>query len=105
MTGMSSVGLGEHFGNSVDPRGRQGKRHQLLDIITMTIWAITGAAEGRNDVGLFAKGKYEWLGWFLELPDEVPCSDPLSRVFARIDPGAAKPAVAGPQMTRNSRPG
>ena len=42
MTGMSSVGLGEHFGNSVDPRGRQGKRHQLLDIITMTIWAITG---------------------------------------------------------------
>ena len=54
---------------------------------------------------LFAKGKYEWLGRFLELPDEVPCSDPLSRVFARIDPGASKPAVAGPQMTRNSRPG
>ena len=56
-------------------------------------------------MGLFAKGKYEWLGRFLELPDEVPCSDPLSRVFARIDPGASKPAVAGPRMTRNSRPG
>ena len=86
MTVMRDGGLGEHFGNLDDPRRKQGQRHQLLDIIAMTICAVIGGAEGWNDVELFAKSKYEWLRRFLELPNGVPCSDTLSRVFARIGP-------------------
>ena len=37
--------LGEHSGNMEDPRRDQGKRHQLLDIIAMTICAVIGGAE------------------------------------------------------------
>ena len=84
--GMRGGVLGEHFGNLEDPRRRQGKRHQLLDIIAITICAVIGGAGGWNDVELFDKSKYEWLRKFLELPNGVPCSDTFSRVFARIDP-------------------
>ena len=86
MTGMRGGGLGEHFGNLEDPRRKQGKRHQLLDIIAMTICTVIGGAEGWNDVELFAKSKYEWFRKFLELPNGVPCPDTFARVFARIDP-------------------
>ena len=72
MTVMSGGGLGEHFGNLDDPRRKQGQRHQLLDIIAMTICAVIGGAEGWNDVELFAKSKYEWLRRFLELPNGGP---------------------------------
>ncbi len=84
----SNVGgsLGEHFGNLEDPRRDQGKRHQLLDIIAMTICAVIGGAEGWSDVELFVKCKYEWFRRFLDLPNGVPCPDTFGRVFARIDP-------------------
>ena len=78
--------LVEHFGNLEDPRRDQGKRHQLLDIIAMTVCAVVGGAEGWSDVELFVKCKYEWFQGFLDLPNGVPCSDTFARVFTRIDP-------------------
>ena len=86
---MGSRGGGslvEHFGNLEDPRRDQGKRHQLLDIIAMTVCAVVGGAEGWSDVELFVKCKYEWFQGFLDLPNGVPCSDTFARVFTRIDP-------------------
>ena len=73
--------LSEHFGSLEDPRRDQAKRHQLLDIIAMTICAVIGGAEGWSDVELFVKCKYEWFQRFLDLPNGVPCSD--TPAFAR----------------------
>ena len=78
--------LMEHFGHLEDPRRDQGKRHQLLDIIAMTICAVVGGAEGWDDVELFVQCKYDWFRRFLELPHGIPCSDTFARVFAGIDP-------------------
>lgn len=78
--------LTEHFGQLEDCRRDQGKRHQLLDIIAMTICAVIGGAEGWDDVELFVQCKYEWFQRFLDLPHGVPCSDTFARVFAGIDP-------------------
>ena len=86
MSSSAGGSLGEHFGNLEDPRRDQGKRHQLLDIIAMTICAVIGGAEGWSDVELFVKCKYEWFQRFLDLPNGVPCPDTFARVFARIDP-------------------
>ena len=86
MGSNAAGGLSEHFGDMEDPRREQGKRHQLLDIIAITICAVIGGAEGWKDVELFAKCKYEWFQRFLELPNGVPCPDTFARVFARIDP-------------------
>ncbi len=86
---MSSNGggsLGEHFGNSEDPRRDQGKRHQFLDIIAMTICTVVGGAEGWSDVELFVQCQYEWFKGFLALPNGIPSPDTFGRVFARIDP-------------------
>ena len=85
MSVISDGNLGKHFGNLEDPRRDQGKRHQLLDIIAMTICAVIGGAEGWSDVELFVQCKYEWFQRFLGLPDGVPCPDNFARVFARID--------------------
>ena len=85
---ISSAGgsLVGHFVNLEDPGRDQGKRHQLLDIITMTICAVIGGAGGWSDVELFVKCKYQWFRRFLGLPNGVPCPDTFARVFARIDP-------------------
>ena len=86
MSSNAGGSLGEHFGNLEDPRRDQGKRHQLLDIIAMTICAVIGGAAGWSDVELFLKCKYEWFRRFLDLPNGVPCPDTFARVFAHIDP-------------------
>ena len=86
MSSNAGGSLGEHSGNMEDPRRDQGKRHQLLDIIAMTIRAVIGGAEGWSDVELFVQCKYEWFQRFLDLPNGVPCPDTFARVFARIDP-------------------
>ena len=86
MSSNAGGSLGEHFGNMEGPGRDQGKRHQLLDIIAMTIRAVIGGAEGWSDVELFVQCKYEWFQRFLDLPNGVPCPDTFARVFARIDP-------------------
>ena len=86
---MGSSGCGsliEHFCHLEDSGRDQGKRHQLLDIIAMTICAVVGGAEGWDDVELFVQCKYEWFLRFPDLPHGVPCSDTFARVFSGIDP-------------------
>ncbi len=46
MSSNAGGSVGEHFGNMEDPGRDQRKRHQLLDIIAMTILAVIGGAEG-----------------------------------------------------------
>ena len=86
MRGGEKTGLMQHFGGLEDPRRPQGRRHNLLDIIAMTICAVVAGAEGWDDVELFAQCKEDWFRTFLELPNGIPCSDTFARVFARLDP-------------------
>ena len=86
ISGGEGISLVEHFGSLEDPRRPQGRRHNLLDIVAMTICAVVAGAEGWDDVELFARCKVQWFRRFLELPNGIPCSDTFARVFARIDP-------------------
>ena len=86
MSGGEKTGLMEHFSGLEDPRRSQGRRHNLLDIIAMTICAVVAGAEGWDDVELFAQCKEDWFRTFLEFPNGIPCSDTFARVFARLDP-------------------
>ena len=45
----------EHFSSLDDPRRRQGRQHNLLDIVAMTICAVVAGAERWDDVELFAQ--------------------------------------------------
>lgn len=76
----------EHFSTIKDPRLDRTKKHQLIDIITITLCAVIGGAETWTDIELFGKCKYDWFKSFLKLPNGIPSHDTFARVFARINP-------------------
>ena len=94
MSGGEKTSLMQHFSGLEDPRRPQGRRHNLLDIIAMTICAVVAGAEGWDDVELFGQCKEDWFRTFLELPNGIPCSDTFARVFARLDPDGFRECFA-----------
>lgn len=84
---MSSEGtIATHFSDLEDKRRDQGKRHQLLDVITIAICAIIAGAEGWTDMELFGQTKEGWFREFLELPYGIPSDDTFRRIFEVIEP-------------------
>ncbi|MBU0641445.1 MAG: ISAs1 family transposase [Planctomycetes bacterium] len=69
-----------------DPRAKQGRRHELLDILVIAICAVICGADGWEDVALFGHGKHKWFATFLRRPHGIPSHDTFGRVFARLDP-------------------
>ena len=90
--GVSKMGLGssgnlvESFSQIDDPRSDSGKRHDLMEVISIAICAVICGAEGWADVELFGRSKHDWLKRFLKLPNGIPSHDTFGRVFSLIDP-------------------
>lgn len=81
----ASGNLVESFSRIEDPRSDSGKRHELMDIISIAIRAVICGAEGWSDVELFGRAKRRWLERFLKLPNGIPSHDTFGRVFSLID--------------------
>ena len=72
-----------------DPRRTWGnKRHELTDILIVTLLAIICGCEEWDEIRDYARTKMEWLRTFLSLKNGVPSKSTFRRVFARIDPEA-----------------
>jgi predicted transposase YbfD/YdcC len=70
----------------VDPRKRRGKRHLLLDVLTI---AVLGCVCGCNDAEAledWGKKERKWLSGFLTLRYGTPGQDVFLRVLAAINP-------------------
>ena len=65
------------FGALEDPRMDRQKKHNLLDIIAITVCAVIAGADGWVDIELFGKSKEAWLRTFLDLPHGIPSHDTL----------------------------
>lgn len=78
----------EFFEDLPDPRGNQGKRHRLADLLAIAILGVICGAEGWTDLEQFAHAKVKWLKTFLALPHGVPSHDTFGKVFALLDPDA-----------------
>ena len=76
----------EHFQGLTDPRMERAKRHNLLDIVALTLCAVICGADNWVEIAEFGQAKAEWLGSFLALPNGIPSHDTLGRVFSRLDP-------------------
>ena len=76
----------EHFSDIKDIRIERGKKHKLIDIITISICAVVCGADGWEDIELYGITRKKWLGEFLELPNGIPSHDTFARVFAHINP-------------------
>jgi predicted transposase YbfD/YdcC len=76
-----------HFGNLTDPRCKRTRRHDLLNLVILSICATLGGANGWVDIARFAKTKLVFFREFLDLPNGIPSHDTFGRVFALLDPG------------------
>lgn len=79
-------GVVRFFADMQDPRSDQGKRHDLLETITIAICAVICGADGWEHVAMFGRTRQEWFRTFLELPHGIPSHDTFGRIFARLDP-------------------
>ena len=77
--------IAEHFAELPDPRIERTKRHQLIDILTISICAVISGADTFEDIELYGKSKKAWLATFLALPHGIPSHDTFNRVLARLD--------------------
>lgn len=78
----------DHFSDLKDPRlqSHRNFRHNLGDILIMTILATICGADGWEEIEEFALAKQSWLETFLELPHGIPSHDTFARVFALLEP-------------------
>ena len=86
MNPSSSVSIFDHFSQIPDPRIERTRRHNLLDIIGISICGVICGADGWTEIEEFGHAKHEWLQQFFELPNGIPSHDTFGRVFARLSP-------------------
>lgn len=80
------ISLLEHFKNLQDPRVNRTKRHELVDVMIISVCTLLCGGETYNDMKDFGKAKEEWFRTFLKLPNGIPSHDTFNRVFAALDP-------------------
>lgn len=78
--------IADCFCDLMDPRIPRGRRHRLLDIVTIAVCAVISGAESWVEVAQWGRSKQDWLAEWLDLPHGIPAHDTFGRVFARIDP-------------------
>ena len=83
---MEIPSLLDHFSELPDPRIDRQRRHELIDIITITICAVLGDCDTWTDIQEFAEIREDWFRKFLKLPNGIPSHDTLSRVFSLMSP-------------------
>lgn len=75
-----------HFSDIEDPRTNLHKKHQLSDILFITICAVICGADNWVAVETFGRAKEKWLTPLLGLEFGIPSHDTFGNVFAVIDP-------------------
>jgi predicted transposase YbfD/YdcC len=75
-----------HFESLEDPRlSNHNKRHNLEDILVITILGVICGADNWVEINEFGCSKEDWLSTFLELPHGIPSHDTFGRVFSLLD--------------------
>ncbi len=85
MSQSQTLPLLSSFADLADPRVENTRRHELLDIIGLTVCAVIAGADDWVHVEYFGKAKADWLETFLALPNGIPSHDTIGRVFASLD--------------------
>lgn len=80
------ITVADYFADLSDPRVECTKQHELIDLITIAICAVTCGADNWVAIETYGHAKRQWLQQFLKLPNGIPSHDTFARVFARIDP-------------------
>jgi len=76
------IGLKDHFSTLKDPRIKKKIKHNLIDIIVITICAAICGADDWVSVEEYGKVKHDWLKTFLEIPNGIPSHDTFGNIFS-----------------------
>lgn len=78
----------EYFKKLEDPRQAGKVRHNLLEIIVMTICAVIADCDVWEDIADYCHVKEQWFreALHLELKEGIPSHDTLQRVWSMLDP-------------------
>lgn len=87
MDAKAPAGIPRAFANLPDPR-HHNIRHKLIDILTISLFAVICGAENWVSVAWYGRQREDWLRTFLELPYGIPSHDTFGDVFARLAPDA-----------------
>ena len=69
-----------------DTREQYKIKHNMSDIVIITLLGILANANTWNEIHCFAISHETWLKTFLELPSGIPSHDTIQRVIAIINP-------------------
>jgi len=75
------------FSEIEDPRTGNARRHDLLEVLFISLCASLCGAESCVDMADFAEAKEEGLRGFLKLEGGPPSHDTFSRIFRLLEPG------------------
>jgi predicted transposase YbfD/YdcC len=87
MDAQATAKIPRPFLQMPDPR-RANRRHKLIDILTIALFAVLCGADDWAAVALYGRCKLDWLKTFLDLPHGIPSHDTFGDVFARLNPEA-----------------
>ena len=78
----------KYFGEITDNRQAGKIKHNLLEIIVMTICAVIAGCDVWEDIGDYCRVKEAWFkeSLHLKLENGVPSHDTLQRVWGMIEP-------------------
>ena len=77
--------LCKHFEILEDPRDIRGKKHQLINILIMSIYGILCGYTDFENMADFLEVHEKYFIQLLDLKNGTPSHDTLSRVFSLID--------------------
>ena len=83
---MIQTSLHQVFKRLPDPRIDRQKKHNLLDIIILSVLAVLSGAESYDSIVLFGKENFAFLKQILELKNGIPSHDTINRVFQALNP-------------------
>ena len=69
----------DHFISITDPRKDINKRHNLLDIIFLTLAAYVSGSEGWQSIEEFGQAKEGWLKQYRSFENGIPSHDTIAR--------------------------
>lgn len=73
------------FESLPDPRNGPSTKHYFGEIIFISLAAMLSGMDTCADFVRFAKGREQWLRYWLKLPNGIPCANTFLRLFATID--------------------
>lgn len=75
----------ECFEELVDKRIERHKKHMLLDIVALVLFAIMSGAQTFEEIEYFGDIHIAWLKQYLLLPNGIPSHDTIRRVLGLLD--------------------